>query len=38
MLLDFVIGEGSVGDVLSYETGEVLGKTSSPEQKLNYGL
>jgi len=38
MLLDLVIGEGSVGDVLSYETGEVLGKTSSPGQKLNYGL
>jgi len=33
MLLDLVIGEGSVRDVLSYETGEVLGKTSSPGQK-----
>jgi len=33
MLLNLDEGEGSVGDVLLYDTGEVLGKTSSPGQK-----
>jgi len=33
MLLDLVIGEGSVGDILSYDAWEVLGEASSPGQK-----
>jgi len=33
MLLNLGEGEGSVGDVLLYDTGEVLGETSSPGQK-----
>jgi len=33
MPLDLVIGEGSVGSILSYFTREVPGETGSPGQK-----
>jgi len=37
MLLDLVIGEGSVGDVLSYMTREVPGETGSLGQNKTKG-